>query len=107
MLIPGGIHQTKQSVLKFNQNIQVNQNLQIIYDHHFLTNHSLTLQFLQVINFQIYNILVTKYKYERGHNDIIKINEELEFISPSTTELVNIDESSHENETVIFITKNT
>ena len=41
-----------------------------------------------------------------GPNDIIALNEDLESLSTSIIELVNIDESSHENEIVIFITKN-
>ena len=37
-------------------------------------------------------------------DDIITFNEELEFLSTSIIELVIIDESSHEEEIVIFIT---
>ena len=57
-----------------------------------------------IINFHIYNILITKWKHEIGPNDIIKFNEELEFLSTSTIELVNINESSPEEAAIIFIT---
>ena len=39
-----------------------------------------------------------------GPNNIITFNEELEFFSASIIELVNIDDSSHEEAIVIFIT---
>ena len=57
-----------------------------------------------IIAFHIYNILVTKWKYGIGPNDLITLNEELEFISTSIIELVKIDGLSHENATVIFTT---
>ena len=49
MRIPADIHQAnkKSSLLQFNQKMPVDRNLQIIYGYHFLTNHSLTLYFLQ------------------------------------------------------------
>ena len=56
-----------------------------------------------IINFQIYENLVTKWKHGIGLNYIIKFNEELKFPSTSIIEIVNIDESLHENATVIFI----
>ena len=46
-----------------------------------------------IITFQIYNILVTKWKHGISTNDIIKFNEELEIISASIIELVNVDEA--------------
>ena len=46
------------------------------------------------INFQIYKIIVTKWKHGIGSNDKITFNEELEFLSTSIIEPVNIDESS-------------
>ena len=48
----------------------------------------------EIINFQIYNILVTKWKHGIGPNDIILFNEWLEIISTSVIELVSIDEYS-------------
>ena len=53
----------------------------------------------------MYHILVPKQKHGIGPIAIIAFNEELEFISTSIIELINIDESSHENAIVIFITK--
>ena len=49
-----------------------------------------------IINFHIYNILITKRKHGIGNNYKITFNEELEFISTSIIELINIDESLHE-----------
>ena len=60
-----------------------------------------------MINFRIYNNIVAKWKHVIGPNDIITFNEEIEFISTSVIEKVNIDESSHENAIVIFITRYT
>ena len=57
-----------------------------------------------IINFHVYKILVTKWKHGIGPNDIILFNEELEILSTSMIELVNIDESSHKEEILIFIT---
>ena len=54
--------------------------------------------------FQIYKILVTKWKHWIGPNYILSSNEELELNSTLIIELVNIDESSHEEAIVIFIT---
>ena len=51
--------------------------------------------------------MVAKWKHVIGTNDIITFNEEIEFISTSVIEKVNIDESSHENAIVIFITRYT
>ena len=51
----------------------------------------------------MYNILVIKCKHGIGPNDIITFNEELWFLSISFIELVNIDESSHEEAILIFI----
>ena len=59
----------------------------------------------EVITFQIYNILVSKWKNRMGPIDIITFNDESEFLSTSIIELIKIDESSHENTIVIFITK--
>ena len=59
-----------------------------------------------IITFHIYNITVTKCKHGIGPYDIITFNEELNFFSTSIIELVNIDECSHKNEILIFITKN-
>ena len=44
-----------------------------------------------IINSQIYNITVSKRKHGIGHIDMITFNEELEFISTSIIELINID----------------
>ena len=57
-----------------------------------------------MINFHTYNIIVTRWKHGIGPNYIITINEELEFISTSMIELVNIDKSLHEEDILIFIT---
>ena len=48
--------------------------------------------------------MVIKWKHGIGPNDMVTFNEELEFLSASIIELVNIDESSHENVIVIFTT---
>ena len=58
-----------------------------------------------MISFHIYNIIVSKWRHEIGPINIITFNEKLEFISNSNIELFNIDESSHENSIVVFITK--
>ena len=58
-----------------------------------------------IITFHIYIILVTKWKHIIVPNDIFTFNEELEILSMSVIELVYIDESSHEESIVIFITK--
>ena len=39
--------------------------------------------------------MVTKWKHEIGPNGIIPFNEELEFLSTSIIELINIDKSTH------------
>ena len=57
----------------------------------------------EMITFHIYKILVTKWKHGIVPNDVIKFNEELYFLSTSTIELGNIDESPHEDSIVIFI----
>ena len=57
-----------------------------------------------MLNFLIYNILVKKWKYVIYPNDITMFNEELEYLLTSIIELGNIDESSHEEAVVIFIT---
>ena len=58
-----------------------------------------------IITFNIYNILVSIWKHRIGPIDIFTFNEELEFISTSIIELINIDESSHENTIIILPTK--
>ena len=58
-----------------------------------------------MISFQMYNSLVTKWKHGIGTNDITTFNDELENISISIIELVNIIESSHKEAMVILITK--
>ena len=45
--------------------------------------------------FQIYNILVKKWKHVIGPNGSVSFNEELENISTSIIKLDSIDESSH------------
>ena len=57
------------------------------------------------MNFHIYHIIVSKWKHGIGHIDIITLKKELDFISTSIKELINIDDSSHKNAIVIFITK--
>ena len=57
-----------------------------------------------IITFYIHNILVLKLKHGIGPNYIITFHEELEFLSASIIELVNINESLHEEDIVIFIT---
>ena len=47
--------------------------------------------------------MVSKLNHGIVPDDIITFNEELEFLSTSIIELVNIDESSHEQVIVIFI----
>ena len=54
------------------------------------------------ITFNIYNILVSIWKHGIGPIDIFTFNEELEFLLTSIIELINIDESSHENKIVIY-----
>ena len=49
-----------------------------------------------IINFNMYNILVTKWKHGIGPKEILSFNEELEILLKSIIELVNIHESSHE-----------
>ena len=58
-----------------------------------------------IITFQIYNILVLKFIHGIVPNDILTLNEELESLSTSIIKLVNIYESSHEEEILTFITK--
>ena len=58
-----------------------------------------------IINFQIYNVFLTKWKHVIGTNDIITFNKELGIISTSIIELSNIYESSNEEAIVIFIAK--
>ena len=48
---------------------------------------------------------MSRWKHGIGPIDIITFNDELEFLSTSIIELINIDDSSHENTIVIFITK--
>ena len=48
-----------------------------------------------IITFQIYQILVQKWKHGIGPNDVLSLNEQLELNSSSIIELVNIHESSH------------
>ena len=55
--------------------------------------------------FSYIQILVKKWKYGIRINDIITSNEYLENISIEIIELTNIDDSSHEQLIVIFITK--
>ena len=55
-----------------------------------------------MIDFQIYTILVTKWKYGIVINDIIIFNEELDILSTSNIDLFNIYVSSHEEEIVFF-----
>ena len=57
-----------------------------------------------IITFHIYNIRATKCKHGIGPNDIILFNEQLEIISTSIIELVNIYDSSHKESIVNFIT---
>ena len=45
-----------------------------------------------IIIFQIYNIIITKWKHVIGYNDIITFNEELKILSASIIQLVNIDD---------------
>ena len=71
----------------------------------FLDQPQSDIVFFAIIYFQIYHILVSKWKHGIGPNDIITFNEEFEFLSTWIIELVNIDESSHESAIVIFITK--
>ena len=56
-----------------------------------------------IFTFQIYKIIVSKWKHGIGYIGIITFNEELYFLSTSTIELGNIDESPHEDSIVIFI----
>ena len=48
---------------------------------------------LAIITFRVYNIMVKKWKHGIGPNDILSFNEELDLLSTSIIELVNIDES--------------
>ena len=58
-----------------------------------------------IFTFQIYKIIVSKWKHGIGYIGIITFNEELYFLSTSVIEKINIDESSHKNAIVLFITK--
>ena len=58
-----------------------------------------------IITFQVHNILLTEWKHIMGPNNIITFNEELEFLSASIIELVNIGECYHKTAIIIFITK--
>ena len=87
MLIPVYVCQTNKKFFVIIQpKIHVNWNFHIFYGYHFL-----------------YNIIATKWKHIIGPNYINTFNEGLEF-STLIIELVNIDESSHEEAIVIFIT---
>ena len=102
MIIPVGIHErNKSSLLQFNQKMYVKlesvDNLQL----QFIDQPQSDIVVFAIINFQI----LSKWKHGIGTIDIIKFNEELEFISTSIIEIVNIDESLHENAIRIFITK--
>ena len=90
--------------MQFKQRMHVNWNLQIIYGYHFLIRLSRTLFFFAIINFHICKILVQKWKHGIGPNDIISYNEKLKFNASSIIELININDSSHEEAIVIFIT---
>ena len=63
--------------------------------------------FFAITTLHMYISLVKKWKILIGPNYIITFNENLENISTSIIELANINESSHEEAIVIFITKNT
>ena len=58
-----------------------------------------------IINCHIYNILVSKWKHGIFPIDIFTFNKELQFLSTSIIELINIDESLHENKIAILLTK--
>ena len=60
-----------------------------------------------IFTFQIYKILVEKWKHGIIPTDIITFNVELEIISRVIIELVNIYESSHEEAIVISRQKQT
>ena len=57
-----------------------------------------------IITFHIYNIRAIKCEHGIGTNDIILFNEQLEILSTSIIELVNIYESSHKEAVVNLIT---
>ena len=49
--------------------------------------------------------MVKKWKHGIGPDCINTLNSSLEFLSTSIPEIVNIDECSHKNAIIIFITK--
>ena len=57
--------------------MHLNWNLQIIYGYHFFNQPRSDIVVFAIIDFQIHNILVIKWKYGIGPSDIITFNEEL------------------------------
>ena len=98
------IKQIKSYLLQFNQK----NACEIKFEDHllltFLDQPQSYIVVFETITFQIYNILLTKWKHGIGPNDIITFNQELEFLSTSIIELVNIYYCSHEETIVVFIT---
>ena len=106
MIINFDVHETNK---KFAFIIQPKNACKLEFAYHFwllfLDQPQSSIVVFVIITFQIYYVLVSKWKHGIVHIDIITFNEELEFLSASIIELINIDESLHENEIVIFITK--
>ena len=106
MRIPVDIHDTNK---RFTVTVQPNNACRSEFIDHlwlpFLDQPQFEIVVFAIITFQIYHIIVSKWKHGIGPIDIVTFNEELESLSISIIELINIDESSHENVILIFITK--
>ena len=78
MRIPVDIHQKKE---KFSITVQPKSARKLEFPDHswlpFLDQPRSNIVVFARISFQIYNILVTKYKHRIGPNNIITFNEEL------------------------------
>ena len=106
MRIPVEIHEINK---KFTITVQPKNACKLEFVDHlwlpFIDQPHSDIVVFEVITFHIYNILVSKWKHGIGPIHIITCNYELEFLSTSIIELINIDESLHENSIVIFMTK--
>ena len=78
VIIPGGIFQTNQ---KFFVTVHPKNTCKLEFVNYlllpFLDQPQSDSVVFEMINFQIYNIMVTKWKHGIGPNDIITSNEEL------------------------------
>ena len=97
MIIPDGLFQTNKKLFVV---IHPRNVCKVEFAGHlwlpFLDKPQSHVVVFTIITFQIDNILVTKWKHGIGTNDIIIFNGELNPLSTSIIELVNIDQSSYE-----------